>query len=271
VRRFANLWIQAAAMGALLLALGGCVTQRTDVPANETKDRVTASDETDTSKRAHARMDLAAAYYGRDQMTTALDQIKLAIVADPTFAEAFNLRGLIYARLEEPTLAEESFRRALQLKPRDADTMHNYGWYLCQQKRFAEANAFFNQALAVPQYRDSARTLLTQGVCDSMAGQLVEADAALSRAYELEPASAAIAFNLAQVLYQRGEFERARFYIRRVNAVREVSNSQSLWLAARIEMKLGNRQGAAELGNQVKNRFPDSREAGAFSREQFDD
>ena len=72
----------------------------------------------------------------------------------PTYGEAYNLRGLIYASLGDDALAEESFRRALQLNPRDADTMHNYGWYLCQQKRFAEADALFDQALAVPQYRE---------------------------------------------------------------------------------------------------------------------
>ena len=97
--------------------------------------------------------------------TTALDQVKLAIAADPLYGEAFNLRGLIYANLGDEPLAEESFRRALQLNPRDADTMHNYGWFLCQQKRYAESNALFSQALAVPQYRGAARTLLAQGVC----------------------------------------------------------------------------------------------------------
>ena len=38
-------------------------------------------------------------------------------------------------------------------------SLHNYGWYLCQQKRFAEAESLFNQALAMPQYtRHSVRT-----------------------------------------------------------------------------------------------------------------
>ena len=81
-------------------------------------------------------MELASAYFGQNQMTTALDQVKLAIAADPNYGEAFNLRGLIYANLGDHVLAEESFKRALQINPRDADTMHNYGYYLCQQKRY---------------------------------------------------------------------------------------------------------------------------------------
>jgi type IV pilus assembly protein PilF len=259
----------AVAFGALLAA---CVAQPAIVtPANETRDRITASDEPDAQKRARARMELASAYFGRNQMTTALDQVKLAIAADPLYGEAFNLRGLIYANLGDPVLAEESFKRALQLNARDADTMHNYGWYLCQQKRYAEANALFIQALAVTQYRGVARTLLTQGVCQAHAGQLAESEASLSRAYELDPASPFTATNLSEVLYRRGEFERARFYVRRVNSQPDVANAQTLWLAARIEVKLGNRQGANEFGAQLRNRFPDSREASAFARDAFDE
>jgi type IV pilus assembly protein PilF len=216
-------------------------------------------------------MELASAYFGRGQMTTALDQVKLAIAADPLYGEAYNLRGLIYANLGDNGLAEESFKRALQINGRDADAMHNYGWYLCQQKRYPEAGALFAQALAMPQYRGTARTLLAKGICEAGAGQLMDAEASLSRAYELDPSSPFIATNLSEVLYRRGEFERARFYVRRVNAMPEVANAQTLWLAARIEIKLGNRQGAGDFGNQLRNRFPDSPEARAFARGDFDE
>jgi type IV pilus assembly protein PilF len=276
---------RCALLLAVVAALGGCVAAgqggpgsgqagpRTTAgtPTYESKDRITASDEPDAQKRARARMELASAYFGKGQMTTALDQVKLAIAADPLYGEAFNLRGLIYANLGDTVLAEDSFKRALQINPRDADTMHNYGYYLCQQKRYTESNALFSQALAVPQYTGAARTLLTQGVCLAYAGQLAESEAVLSRAYELDPSSPFTATNLAEVLYRRGDYERARFYIRRVNALPEVSNAQTLWLAARIENKLGNWQGTTEFGRQLNNRFPNSREASAFSRGAFDE
>lgn len=259
----------AAICVAVLLA--ACTTTSRSIPANESPDRITASDEPDPQRRARARMELASAYFGRGQLTTALDQVKLAIAADPLYGEAFNLRGLIYASLGEQTLAEESFKRALQLNARDADAMHNYGWYLCQLKRYPEASVLFGQALAIPQYRGTVRTLLAQGVCQAYAGQLADAEASLSRAYELDPSSPFTATNLSEVLYRRGEYERARFYVRRVNAQTDIANAQTLWLAARIEAKLGNRQGASEFGAQLRNRFPDSREAGLFARGAFDE
>ena len=266
-------------VGVVLIALvvSACVsagsTTVTGLPStsNESKDRVTASDESDASKRARVRLDLASAYFGRGQTTVALDEVKLSIAADPTVAAAFNLRGLIYASLGDEKLAEESFRRALQLNSRDADSMQNFAWYLCQQKRYTEANSLFEQALAVPQYRDSLRTQLAKGVCLARAGQWAQAEQALQRAYELDPSNPSTTMNLAEVLYRRGEADRARFYIRRVNSVPEVVNAQTLWLAARIEKKLGNAQGVADAGEQLRNRFPQSLEAKAYERSEFDD
>ena len=264
--------LAAGARGSMLaglVVLGACAG--TGVGGDESRDRVTASDESADSKRARVRLELAGAYFGRGQLEVALDQVKLAIQADPTSSEAFNLRGLIYASLGDDRLAEESFRRALQLNSRDADAMQNFGWYLCQRKRYDEAQAQFEQALAVPQYRDSARTLLTQGVCQVQAGKLEAAERSLMRAYEVDPGNLSIAFNLADLLYRRKEYERARFYVRRVNAIAEVSSAQSLWLAARIEHRLGQVNARQDFGIQLRRRFPSSREAAAFDRGAFDE
>lgn len=236
-----------------------------------TPDRVTASDEPENMRRARVRLELASAYLGRGQVVTALDQVKQAIVADPTMGPAFNLRGLIYSNLGDNTLAEESFRRALALDPADADAMQNFGWHLCQLARFAEADALFSGALEVPRYRDTARTQLTRGICQARSGNLELAEQTLQRAFELDAASPAIAVNLSEVLYRRGAFERARFIMRRVNGMPEVSNAQTLWLSARIENKLGNSLAARAMGEQLAARFPESPEAGTFERRRFDD
>jgi type IV pilus assembly protein PilF len=266
-------WVLLVAGTALL---AGCATTGVAPPSatiasGETKDRVTQSDESDNSKRARVRMELASAYFGRGQMTTALDEVKLAIQADPTLGAAYNLRGLIYASLGDERLAEESFRRALQLNPRDADVMQNFGWYLCQQKRYTEANAMFAQALAIPQYRDSPRTLLTQGACQARAGQWAEAEKTLQRSFELDSSNPTTAYNLSEVLFHQGQYERARFFIRRVNGVPDLVNAQTLWLAARIEHRLGNRQGEEEFGKRLRDRFPQSREATAFDEGRFNE
>ena len=74
----------------------------------------TASDETDMQKRAKIRLELAVGYLEQGQTNVALDEVKLAIAADPRSAEAFSLRGLIYMRLNDFGLARDSFNRGMQ-------------------------------------------------------------------------------------------------------------------------------------------------------------
>lgn len=266
-----NNWASRTAAAALALGLAVLLAACAAGPAQTAAEPRTASDQTDADRRAHVRLELAAAYFSRGQTETALDELKQALAAAPELPEAFNLRGLIYASMGENRLAEESFQRALQLNGRNGDARHNYGWFLCQQRRFADADAQFQGALALPQYRDSARTLLAQGVCAAQAKRLPDAERLLARAYELDPANPTTAFNLSQVLYDRGEYERARFYIRRVNQEPEVSNAATLWLAVRIENRLGNAPAVSEIGRQLRNRFPQAPQAQAFERGRFDE
>ncbi|HMW24231.1 MAG TPA: type IV pilus biogenesis/stability protein PilW [Burkholderiaceae bacterium] len=234
-------------------------------------DLVTASDETDQAKRARIRLELASAYFGQGQAVTALDEVKRALVVDPENVGAYNLRGLIYASLGEVALADESFRRALSIAPADADSLHNYGWFLCRQRRFPEARVRFTAALAVPQYREPSKTLLAQGVCEAAAGDLATAERLLLRSYELDAGNPTTAFNLAEVLLRRGDTDRARFYLQRVNQVPERVNAQTLWLAVRIERKRGNLAAAEEWAQQLRSRFPNARETASYEQGKFDE
>lgn len=271
-----SLWGQGARAAVVLgLAwLGACSTtvSTTTGPVSDAQERSSNTPvEADAKRRAEVRMELATGYFRRGQLDVALEEVKRALAADPSLSSAHNLRGLIHASQGDETLAEQSFRQALQINARDTDTMQNFGWFLCQRKRFAEADAMFVQALAVQQSRDAARTLLAQGVCQANGGQLAEAERILARAYEIDPTNPSVAVNLAEVLHRRGEYERARFYIRRVNSQPGLVNAHTLWLAARIESRLGNQTGVQELGRQLRARFGDSREAVAFERGQFNE
>ena len=251
-----------------LAMLAACSTTTT---VTESRDTRAASEPADPERRARVRLELAGLYFGRGQNSIALDEIKTALAAKPDMPEAFGLRGLVYASMGDARLAEESFLRALQLAPNEGNTMHSYGWFLCQERRYPEAEAQFEKALAQQQYRDGVRTLLAQGVCQARAGRWTEAERTLSRSYELDSANPVTAFNLSEVLLRRGELERARFYVRRINSVPDQVTSQSLWLAARIDRRLGNFDALQDHGRQLRDRFPQSPELLLFERGRFDE
>lgn len=254
----------------LLALLAGCASPAPD--STRTPDPLPeAPPRADTARLAQTRLELAAAYFQRGQNATALQEIKAALQADPTQLAAFGLRGLIYAAMGDTGQAEESFRQGLRLSSRDPDTLHNYGWFLCQERRFPEADQQFALATQVPAYPDLARTLMAQGICQARAQRWPEAERTLARAYELDPANPATGFNLADVLYRRGEYERARFYIRRVHQIDDQVTAQSLWLALRIERKLGQTGQVEQLGSLLGSRFPSSPESAQYERRRFDD
>ena len=233
-------------------------------------DMVTESDEPDGRKRARIRLELAVGYFEQGQTTVALDELKQSIAADPNFGDAYNLRGLIYMRLNDFRLADESFRRAIALNPSDSNSLHNYGWLMCQQGRHAESLPLFAKAMANPQYADRPKTLLIQGLCQMRAGQRAQAEESLTRSYELDAGNPITGYNLALLLFQRDELVRSQFYIRRINNS-ELANAESLWLGIKVEHRLANRDAEEQLSTQLRKRYPQAREATLLDRGAFNE
>ncbi len=261
-------FMMLAASAALL---AGCTTTSTTTSGGTTKEVAPSAEKPDPIRSGRVRFELATAYFANGQTDIAFSEVKAAINADPNLAGAHALLALIQASKADEHAADDSFQRALKLDPLNADTQHNYGWFLCQKRRYPQADAQFAAALAQPGYRDAPRTLLVQGICLARAGSLEAAERVLSRAYELDPASPTTAVNLAEVLYRKTEYERARFYIRRVNSQPDLASAQTLWLAARIENKIGNQAGARDFGSQLRSRFPQAPQTLLFDKGRFDD
>jgi type IV pilus assembly protein PilF len=258
-----------AIAAALLGLLGGCATAPADT-SSAAANIVTPSDEPENRRRARLRLELAVGYFEQGKTEIALDELKQAIAADPTFADAHNLRGLIFMRLSDTRQAEESFRRAASLNPRDANIHHNYGWLQCQLGRYDESFRSFEQALANPLYADRAKTQMALGLCQARAGRNAEAERSLARAYELDAGNPITGYNLARLLYGRGEFQRARFYIRSLNNS-ELANAESLWLGVKVERRMNDGDAMRQLGEQLRKRFPQSKERAAYDRGAYDE
>jgi type IV pilus assembly protein PilF len=265
-----NFLAGACLAGTLLLALAGCASPAGGIEGAASRDIVTESDEPEARKRARIRMELAVGYFEQGQTNVALDELKQVIAADPSFPDAYNLRGLIYMRLNDLRQAEESFRRAASLNPRDPNVQHNYGWLLCQLGRYDESLRSFDVAMANPMYAGRAKTLTAQGLCQARAGRAAEAERSLARSYELDAGNPVTGYNLATLLYVRGDYPRAQFYIRRLNNS-ELANAETLWLGVKVERRLNDRVAMTQLADQLKKRFPQSREAAAYVRGAFDE
>ncbi|MBC7573617.1 MAG: type IV pilus biogenesis/stability protein PilW [Herminiimonas sp.] len=240
----------------------GAVSQQAELP--------TSSDQTDSQKRAQIRLQLAIGYFEQKQYPVALDEVKLALVADPNFVDAYSVRALIYMAMGETRLAEENFQTAMRLSPNNPDINNNYGWYLCQNDRAAQSIAYFDAALKNRSYQSPGKALNNAGMCSLKLGDLAAAERYLTQAFQLDPGNPSTNVNLAKTYYQKGDYTRARFYVGRATKDDAVS-AETLWLAIRVEHKLGEKAVEASLATQLRRRHPNSAEYAALQRGAFDE
>lgn len=265
---FASLPLAILMLSLALLQLGGCASNPAQSNGSTSATPSTGSAEAD--KNAQIRLELAEGYYQRGQAEVALSEVGKALDQAPDYVPAYTMQALIQMSLGQNPQAEQSFRKALSIAPNNADALHNYGWFLCTNRRYAESFTMFQRALAVPGYRYPERTDLAYGVCQYRDGDLAGAEKTLRAGFALDPANPALSTNLALVLYRQNKFKDALFYIQRVNSGKYAS-AQSLWVGILIARRSGDALDASTWTTQLEQRFPDSREAIAVQQGRFDD
>jgi type IV pilus assembly protein PilF len=213
----------------------------------------------DPRNRARIHTELASAYFERGNMGVALEELRIALAADPNYAPAYNVLGLVHMDLRENAVAQQHFERGLQLAPNDPDINNNYGWFLCQTGREVKSIAYFLAALKNPLYNNPARSYVNAGLCSMKGNNESDAIDYFGRALRSEPDNVPALLNLATVQYKRGQQEIARGLVGRVNRLMEPT-AESLWLSLRIERKLGDRAAENALAVQLRRRFPGSPE-----------
>jgi type IV pilus assembly protein PilF len=252
---------------AIALLVVGCATQQEQPPSVDTGTIV--GEVGDPQNRARLHTELAALYYSRGSMAVALEELRSAKAADPSYAPAYGMFGLVYMELKETRLAQENFEHGLSISPNDPDINHNYGWFLCQTDREAQSIAYFQKAVRNPLYPTPWRSYAAAGLCSLRIDKLDDAEQFFKRALQLEPNDPTALLQMGQIRYRQGNMDDARRYALRYNRM-VPPTAESLWLAVRVERKLGDRTAEAGYANQLRRRFPGSREYQLLQRGAYD-
>lgn len=255
-------WIAAAAA-----LLAGCAGSRG--PSESMAMETAASSAPDSGaiigdvspprERARVHTELAAAYYERGSMGVALEELRIALAADSSYASAYNILGLVHMDLKEYPEAQQSFERGLRIAPNDPDINHNYGWFLCQSDREQLSLRYFLAAIKNPLYATPQKSYALAGACALRKGNHADARDYFERALRLDPNIPLALVSLAKIKYMAGELSEARRLIGRFNQVVEPT-AESLWLGVRIERRLGERTAEARQSAELRRRFPGSKE-----------
>ncbi len=204
-------------------------------------------------------VNMATAYLQRGQLDVALERANQAVKVDSTSARARYVLAIVYQKLGQTVAAEAQFRAAVERDPNNADFRNAWGAILCNQKRYAEAQAQFEQALQNPLYQTPEVIWWNVADCAARAGDRVKAETSLRSALTANPNFPSALLSMAEDLFRRGDAAAARFYMERYSRVGQVT-ARVLLLAWRIETQLGNKREAAALAQSLRQRFPDAPE-----------
>jgi Flp pilus assembly protein TadD len=152
--------------------------------------------------------------FASGQWERAVESFRRWLACDPANAEAWCNVGAAYHQLREFALAEEAYRRALEIEPRYREAVVNLALLLTQSGRPEEGAELIRCFLASE--APCSRSLIAFGNACSALGSVDEAASAYDRALELNPTDVDARHNLGIVLHQLGRLDEAENCYRRV-------------------------------------------------------
>jgi len=242
------------ALLAAALVLQACVT------------RSTAPQPADASKQdaAQYNLELGIGYLRQGNLQAAREKLQRAIKEEPNLATAHSALGLVFERLEDPDGALREYRKAVDLDPKNPDSLNALAVFMCSQRNEPkEAMRYFDRAIAIPlSVRDANRAMLytNAGTCAKRM-DLPLAEDYLRKALQENPQFPDALLQLAAVTYEQGNALTARAFLERYLATAKPS-AAGLWLGVRIERSLNDPAAAGKYADQLRQQFPDSVETG---------
>lgn len=209
---------------------------------------------------AKANLDLGVEYLRRKEYENALARLQRAREADPAYAPIYSVFGLLYQNLGEYELAEANFRKSLRLDARDSDTLNNYGQFLCERGRHAEAEELFLNAAGNPLYKSPETPYANAGTCAYLNHDIANAVGYFKQALSRNPRIPIALISMSEIEYGNQNYAAADKYLERYLGV-ATQNARSIWLGIRIKRQLRDENAVASYTLLLRNNFPDSEEA----------
>jgi len=237
------------------ILLTACVTQNFD------KDTPVIEQNSSNKELAMGRVTLGLGYLNMGNTTQAKFNLEKAKKFDPNLIEVHTAFAHYFETVDEPELAEQSFEKALSIKANDANTLNNYGVFLCRQESYLKAEKQFLKAIAIPSYLLVSESYENLASCQLKAGNFDKAERYLSKAITHSPNSGSALFQMIQLEYAMGNYKKARRYTQKFEKVTRKFNPSSLAMALKVYQQLGNQKTARNYGSMLVSMYPESWEA----------
>ena len=240
-------------IGAMIV-LSGCVTQSYE---NDNSTPV-VQNEANNNEIAMTRISLGLGYLKMGNTVQAKLNLEKAKRFAPNLVQVYTAFAHYYGTVNEPELAINAYQKALSLNPKDADTLNNFGVFLCKQQQFDEAEKQILKAIAVPSYILVAKSYENIALCQLKAKRFVKAELYLKKAIEHNPSSGSSLLHMVQLQYAKSEFIDAEQFLKRYEKATRRFSPTALALAFKVYSKLRNKITAKNYASMLVKMFPNS-------------
>ncbi len=237
----------------LTISLSACVTQDF-----ENGEIPIVKNQANRDDMAATRVSLGLGYLKMGNMPQAKQNLEKAKNFAPNMVQVYTAFAHYYEKVGEHELTVESYEKALSIKSDDADTLNNYGVYLCRQDQTQAAEQQFLKAIAVPSYILVAKSYDNLSACFLQEDDFSKAEMYLEKAILHNPSSASTLMQMVQLQYAMAEFKQAKLYQQRFEKVTRRFTSHSLALAYKVYIKLGQRKIAKNYATMLVKMYPQS-------------
>jgi len=157
---------------------------------------------------AFGRYNLANLYASLKKPELAIENYKAAISIDYQFYPAKVNLAMLYNQMEQNDKAEKLLREVVTAQPELYEVQYSLGLLLAEEKQYVEAARYLEAAArGMP---DRSRVHYNLGLLLDYLGRDLQAESALQRALELEPANLEYLSAIAQYYLKRQMYQEAK-------------------------------------------------------------
>jgi type IV pilus assembly protein PilF len=235
-----------------LTMLSGCVTQSFE------NNEPIVKNQANRDEMAATRISLGLGYLRMGNMSQAKLNLEKAKKFSPGLVQVHTAFAHYYETVGENKLAIESFEQALTIKADSADTLNNYGVFLCRQDQVEAAEVQFLKAIAVPSYLLVSQSYENLASCYLQSDDYEKAEMYLNKAVFHSPNRTTTLLQMVRLQYVMGDYKESKRFLQKFERNTQRFTADSLALAYKIYRKLGQRRTASNYGNMLVKMYPNS-------------
>lgn len=237
-------------LGLFCLLLSACASTNPPNSADAKNERLAAG----------YNVQLGMGYLQQGNVQRAKVKLLQALKQAPDWPPALDAMGYFLEKTGEAKQAYSYYARSLDLAPQDGSVLNNYGTYLCRQKKYKQAEAYFMAAIKDPNYITTAEAYENAGLCALEMPNESKAAYYFKKALLQDPQRLSVVGELAKLCFKQQQYLPTIQYVDTYLALSK-GNPNIIFLGYQAALNINDPVAASRYASLLKNNYPGTSEA----------